>query len=165
MQIQTKGHHNILFIFSIQYILVNTFTSLPRRTFNEYPPDALHSTWKISNCWDVDIFKFGSSYMKQMRTHNLDWKLHLCYRAVVSPFSSSFSSSFKLPDGVDQIILDCREPGFLPMSVTSSADFYFHDCRSQWCNLLPPRTSSHPCCSGMSMVPATFLSALWEFLE
>lgn len=25
MQMQTKGHHNILFIFSIQYIFVNTF--------------------------------------------------------------------------------------------------------------------------------------------
>lgn len=84
------------------------------------------------------MFKFGSSYMKQMRVHNLDWELHSCYRAVVSSFSSSFSSSFKLPDGVDQIILGCTEPGFLQMSITVTADFCFHHCHSQWCNLLPP---------------------------
>lgn len=69
------------------------------------------------------MFKFGSYYMKQTRAHNLDWELHSCYMAVVSSSSSSFSSSFKLPDGVDQIILECREPGFLQMSLTAAQTF------------------------------------------
>lgn len=61
--------------------------------------------------------------MKQMRAHNLNWELHSCYMAVVSSSSSSFPSSFKLPDGVDQIILECREPGFLQMSITAAQTF------------------------------------------
>lgn len=69
------------------------------------------------------MFKFGSYYMKQMRAHSLNWELHSCYMAVVSSSSSSFPSSFKLPDGVDQIILECREPGFLQMSITAAQTF------------------------------------------
>lgn len=42
--------------------------------------------------------------------------------AVVSS-SSSFSSSFRLPDGVDPIILECRESGFLQMSITAAQTF------------------------------------------
>ncbi|KAL0596492.1 hypothetical protein AAY473_034442 [Plecturocebus cupreus] len=44
-----------------------------------------------------------------------------------------------LPDGVDQIILECREPGFLQMSLTVAADLCFCHCCSQWCNPFPPQ--------------------------
>ena len=61
-----------------------------------------------------------------MRVHNSNWELHSCYMAAVSSFSSAFSSSYKLPDGVDQIILEGREPGFLQISIAVGADFCLH---------------------------------------
>ena len=81
------------------------------------------------------MFKFGSYYM---RVHNSNWELHSCYMAPVSSFSSAFSSSYKLPDGVDQIILEGREPGFLQISRAVGADFCLHYGRSQRCHLLSP---------------------------
>lgn len=69
------------------------------------------------------MFKFGSYYM---RVQNSNWELHSCYMAAVSSLSSAFSSSYKLPDGVDQIILEGREPGFLQISIAVSADFCLH---------------------------------------
>lgn len=86
------------------------------------------------------MFKFGSYYMKQMRVHISDGELQSCYMAVVSSSSSSFSHSFKLPDGVDQIVLDSREPGFLQISIAVGAAFCLHHGHSLWQNLFPPGT-------------------------
>lgn len=70
-----------------------------------------------------------------MRVRNSDWELHSCSMAAVASFSSALSSSFKLPDGVDQIILEGREPGFLQISIAFSADFCLHHGHSLWYDL------------------------------
>lgn len=95
-----------------------------------------------------------------MRVHNLDLEITFMLHGCCFFFLFFFSPSVNLPGGMEQIILECRGPGSLPMSITIGAHFCLHCCHAQWCNLFPPRTPSCPCYLGVSIAPVTFLKAV-----